>query len=310
MRTYEGETFAEVYERVLTDVYHTPEYESSPRGMKIKEVTNAALVIHDPLFPLYENERRGSQLKYIGAELLWYFTGRNDVDFIERFAKFWRNIENGDGTVNSAYGNLIFKEINEHDYTQWEWAYNSLINDKDSRQAIMHFNQPKHQVDSNKDFVCTLTGIFQIRNNKLNFTIDMRSNDLILGTPTDIAFFCLLQQQMLKLLQPAYPELELGTYTHIVHSIHVYERHFKLVKEMLDNRFLQLGFPPIRENLVDVDSDPHPFITEFCSEIEEGGYLKGSKDRLINWIGSAVNGEFEDRIYKKEITEPNETQNL
>ena len=85
MRTYEGETFAEVYERVLNDVFHNAEYESSPRGMKIKEVTNAALVINDPLFPLYENERRGSQLKYIGAELLWYFTGRNDVDFIERF---------------------------------------------------------------------------------------------------------------------------------------------------------------------------------------------------------------------------------
>ena len=303
MRTYRGETFAEVYERVLNDVYYSPEYESSPRGMKIKEVTDAALVIKDPLFPLYENERRGSQLKYIGAELLWYFTGRNDVDFIERFAKFWRNIENGDGTVNSAYGNLIFKEINEHDYTQWEWAYKSLINDKDSRQAIMHFNQPKHQVDSNKDFVCTLTGVFQIRNNKLNFTIDMRSNDLILGTPTDIAFFCLLQQQMLKLLQPTYPELELGTYTHIVHSIHVYERHFNLVKEMLEERFLHLGFPPIKEDLVDIYCNPHPFMMELCSEIEEGGCLIQPDDKLLDWIGSAVSGEFEDRIYKKEITE-------
>ena len=39
MRTYNGETFAEVYERVLKDVYKNPEFESSPRGMKIKEVT-------------------------------------------------------------------------------------------------------------------------------------------------------------------------------------------------------------------------------------------------------------------------------
>jgi hypothetical protein len=138
----------------------------------------------------------------------------------------------------------------------------------------------------------------------------MRSNDLILGTPTDIAFFCLLQQQMLKLLQYKYPELELGTYTHIVHSIHIYERHFNLVREMLDKRFLSLGFPPIREDLVTALCHPHPLIMELCSEIEEGDYLTESKDRLINWIGSAVNGEFEDRIYKKEITEPNETQNL
>jgi len=39
-----------------------------------------------------------------------------------------------------------------------------------------------------------------IRDNKLNFSVSMRSNDAILGTPTDVAFFCLLQQQMLKLL--------------------------------------------------------------------------------------------------------------
>tara|TARA_R100000655_G_scaffold34765_3_gene67639 strand:+ start:932 stop:1864 length:933 start_codon:yes stop_codon:yes gene_type:complete len=303
MRVYKGETFAEVYQRVLTDVYHNPEFESSPRGMKIKEITNAALVIEDPTYPLYENERRSSQFKYIGAELLWYFSGRNDVDFIEKFAKFWRNIENGDGTVNSAYGNLLFTEKNEHGYTQWEWALESLVNDKDTRQALMHFNMPKHQRVFNKDFVCTLTGLFQIRNNKLNFTVDMRSNDLILGTPTDIAFFCLLQQQMLNLLRENhYPNLELGSYTHIVHSIHIYERHFDLVKEMLDCKFLELGFPPIKENLVDEVGKSHPIIMTLCKEIEQGTFAADveNRDHLYNWIQSAVDGEFEDRIYNKE----------
>ena len=72
---------------------------------------------------------------------------------------------------------------------------------------------------------------------------------------------------------------------------------------MLDKRFLSLGFPFIREDLVDSWSKPHPFIMELCKEVEEGSYLKESKDRLIDWIGSAVNGEFEDRIYKTEIKE-------
>ncbi len=304
MRTYNGETFAEVYERVLKDVYKNPEFESSPRGMKIKEVTNAALVINDPTYPLYINNRRSSQYKYIGAELLWYFSGRNDVDFIEKFAKFWRNIENGDGTVNSAYGNLLFTEKNEHSYTQWEWAFNSLINDKDTRQAIMHFNMPKHQVATNKDFVCTLTGLFQIRDNKLNFTVDMRSNDLILGTPTDIAFFCLLQQQMLNLLKEKhYPDLQLGSYTHIVHSIHLYERHFDLVKEMLNEKFFENGFPSLHENLIDKASKTHPAINYLCKEIDNGTKkLRHDfhNDRLIDWIIEAVNGTFDDLIYNKE----------
>ena len=78
--------------------------------MKIFEMMNAALVIEDPSFCLYENERRSSQFKYIAAELVWYFTGRKDTDFITPYAKFWKQIENEDGSVNSAYGNLIFTE--------------------------------------------------------------------------------------------------------------------------------------------------------------------------------------------------------
>ena len=127
MRIYKGETFADVYQTALTDVLQNPEYVTSPRGMKINEVTNAALVIEDPTFPLYENNRRSSQFKYIAAELVWYFTGRRDTNFISKFAKFWEQIDNGNGTVNSAYGNLIFTDKNPHCINQYEWALQSLI---------------------------------------------------------------------------------------------------------------------------------------------------------------------------------------
>ena len=222
MRVFKGETFAEAYNYALSSIIHNPTYISSPRGMKIFEMSDAAIVVEDPTYCLYENDRRSSQFKYIAAELVWYFTGRNDADFITPYAKFWDQIKNKDGTVNSAYGNLIFTEELEDGRNQYRWALDSLIQDKDSRQAIIHFNKPSHQWNGNKDFVCTLNGIFQIRDNKLNFTIDMRSNDLILGTPTDVAFFCLLQIQMLEHLRNHYPELELGTYTHIAHSLHLY----------------------------------------------------------------------------------------
>ena len=289
MRIYKGETFADVYQTALTDVLQNPEYVTSPRGMKINEVTNAALVIEDPTFPLYENNRRSSQFKYIAAELVWYFTGRRDTNFISKFAKFWEQIDNGNGTVNSAYGNLIFTDKNPHGINQYEWALQSLIEDKDSRQAILHFNMPSHQWKGNKDFVCTLTGIFQIRDNHLNFTIDMRSNDLILGTPTDIAFFCLLQQQMYEHLKKYYPDLELGTYTHIVHSLHIYERHFGLIDEMLDHSFEPMSFPEIREFLIDPNGNPLEGIKEIESEIEsDSEVIRVKDDPLHVWISDAV----------------------
>ena len=290
MKVYRGETFAEVYEDVLNDILRYPEYENSPRGMGIREFTNTALVIEDPIQCLYENSRRSSQLKYIAGELVWYFTGRNDTEFISKFSKFWRNIDNGDGTVNSAYGNLIFTEKNEHSINQWEWAYNCLVDDKDTRQAVMHFNKPHHQWEGNKDFVCTLNAIFQIRDNRLNLTVDMRSNDLILGTPIDVPFFCLLQMQMLNLLkQYAYPDLELGTYTHIAHSLHIYERHFQLIEEMNDEAFIPMSFYDIRKDLIDPKGNPCDEILDVAKHVmSEDDAVPHQPDLLIDWISTNI----------------------
>jgi len=287
MRTYRGDTFADVYELALRDTLESPEYTSSPRGMEIKEICNAALIIDDPYFPLYENEVRSSQFKYIAGETVWYFTGRKDIEFIDKFSKFWKQLDNGDGTVNSAYGNLIFKEPLSDGRNQWQWALDSLIEDRDSRQAILHFNKPSHQWQGNKDFVCTLNGVFQIRDNRLNFTVDMRSNDLILGTATDIAFFCLLQQQMLKHLQVWYPNLKMGNYTHIVHSLHIYERHFDLVKRMLDKPFMQMSYPPLKENLITTKGHPTDNMNLLEDNIlDDTPIVEIFNDPLFRWLSS------------------------
>jgi len=255
--------------------------------MEIKEICNAALVIDDPYFPLYENEKRSSQFKYIAGETIWYFTGRKDIDFISKYSKFWKQLDNGDGTVNSAYGNLIFNEPLSDGRNQYQWALDSLIEDKDSRQSIIHFNKPSHQWKGNKDFVCTLNGIFQIRDNRLNFTVDMRSNDLVLGTATDVAFFCLLQQQMLKHLRLTYPDLKMGSYTHIVHSLHIYERHFNLVKEMLTTPFSHMSYPPLNKNLITIKGHPTDNLNLLELDINLGSHNVNADaidDSLFKWL--------------------------
>jgi len=287
MRTYRGDTFAEVYEKALIDTLENPDYTSKPRGMEIKEICNAALVIDDPYFPLYENAKRSSQFKYIAGETIWYFTGRKDIDFINKYSKFWKQLDNGDGTVNSAYGNLIFNEPLSDGRNQYQWALDSLIEDKDSRQSIIHFNKPSHQWKGNKDFVCTLNGIFQIRDNRLNFTVDMRSNDLVLGTATDVAFFCLLQQQMLEHLKLTYPDLKMGSYTHIVHSLHIYERHFNLVKEMLTTPFSHMSYPPLRKNLITIKGHPTDNLNLLELDITLGSHNVNADaidDPLFKWL--------------------------
>jgi thymidylate synthase len=287
MRVYRGKDFATVYEHSLQELMANPEYETRPRDLLVKENINTVLILENPLACLYSNEFRSSQKKYISAELLWYFMGRNDVEFISEYAKFWKTIQNFDGTVNSSYGNLLFTEMNDHGFTQYGWAIGSLIKDKDSRQAVMHFNLPKHQYRSNKDFVCTMYGNFHIRNNKLHLTISMRSNDVIWGLPTDLAFFVLLQSQALSHLRKHYPDLEMGTYTHIDNSFHIYEHHFEAIEKMLTSELKPETIPAVGIDLITEEGDPTPELIKFFSDFKNPDPIL-LQDPLFAWINKHI----------------------
>jgi thymidylate synthase len=234
------------------------------------------------------------RIQLLAAELVWYFAGDRGIEYITRYAKFWEHIASLDPetkkpVVNSAYGDLIFRKKNQYDYSQYHWAFESLANDKDTRQAIMHFNMPLHQYEGNKDFVCTLHGMFMIRDNKLNLTVSMRSNDAILGTPTDIPFFCTLQRHMFYHLKPLYPELELGTYKHQVHSMHVYERHFDLINEMLEHQFKAESLPDIDKAFINMDGSPTQItknLFEWANDDVRDPIIGMTQDPFVDFITS------------------------
>lgn len=253
MKIYRSKNVTGAYKKILRDLLYEPEHISRPRGMQIKEILNCTIEVENPMENLFENEFRSSPKKYIAAELLWYFSGTKSAVFIEQYAKLWSTLKDEQGNVNSAYGNLIFTEKNEHSLTQYAWAIETLKRDKDSRQAFMHFNKPKHQHFDNKDQVCTLQSLFHIRDNKLNMTLTMRSNDVIFGFMTDFAFFSVLQYQVYLHLKDTYPDLEMGSYTHVSHSMHLYERHYELVEKMLSSKFISKSLPLMNSSIINED---------------------------------------------------------
>jgi thymidylate synthase len=180
----------------------------------------------DPIKAVPDFKERPFNFKYLAGEMMWYMSKEKTLDKIQMFSKFWNNITNPDGTINSNYGNLLFGE-------QLRWVYESLVNDKDTRQAIAFLNQPKFQYQGNKDFVCTMYLNFFIRHNKLNMKMTIRSNDIVFGFSYDAPFFSFIMQYIyLWLKQTAYPELELGTYYHYADNIHYYERHFDVMEKI------------------------------------------------------------------------------
>lgn len=243
-----SDNFADIYSKVLDILLYNCDYKVNPRGLSISECLNFNIELTNPYNNLFTNENRSIPLKYLCGELIWYFSGKNDLDFISRYSQFWNNICNTDKTLNSAYGYLIFTEKNKYGFTQWEWAKKSLIDDVDSRQAIIHFNNSSHQYDNVRDFVCTLYGQFFIRENKLFFKTFMRSQDIYFGMTFDIPFFTLLMQCMHRELIKYYPNLVLGTYEHHVGSLHVYENKIDICKKMVSSMIQQNKSPLIIEN--------------------------------------------------------------
>ena len=285
---YIGDSFAEVYKPLLSDLVYKPDYVVSPRDLKVHELDNVRIEIMHPLESLFTNDIRSSKLSYIAAEFLWYLCRSRSSSFISRHAKLWDYIKNSDGSVNSAYGHLIFENFDDKP-SQWSWAYESLLKDKDSRQAIMHFNRPAHQFDGNKDFVCTMYATFHIRNEMLNMTVVMRSNDAIKGLPTDIPFFTFLQHQMvLQLIESGkYSNLRIGKYVHIVNSMHLYDADMKTTMSMLDKRFESVRFPESTVPVIDYTGKVHEYYHDlyklFDSEIPVYT-LPTTEDILYNFI--------------------------
>jgi len=242
--TYDSVSAA--YLGTLEDVLLNPTYKTAPRGLPIREKVDYMFHVLNPTSnPIVteDQERNLVIADYTAKEVELYNSCSNRVEDFAKASKFWEKIANSDGTINSAYGYLIWMNKScgreagfayyGENVTPWEWAKQSLIKDKDSRQAFMRFSLPEHQYISNKDQTCTMHANFLIREDKLNLTVVMRSNDLWLGLTYDLPWFCSLIDRMVDELKLTYPTLTKGTYTHLAHSAHIYERDLAKIEKAL-----------------------------------------------------------------------------
>jgi thymidylate synthase len=200
---------------ILMNQYEQGFRQPSRVGDVVGEVLNAVTVINNPRMNIVESPIRNLSVKYAIGELLWYLSGSNKVDTIVPYAKFWEKISDDGLTLNSAYGYRIRYQFG---FDQWEYTKSLLMLDSNSRQAVIHIKTP--DPEPSKDVPCTVALQYQIRQGKLYATTYMRSNDIWLGFPYDVFAFTCLQTKMAMELS-----VDVGEYTHIAGSLHLYERN-------------------------------------------------------------------------------------
>lgn len=204
------EAFLYWYDKLTCDMCG----KSSRDGEVVGEVVNAVTIISDPTRCIMNNDVRKMSFRYAVGELIWYLSGNNKVKPIERYTSAWGRMSDDGETVNSNYGECI---KSKYGFDQFEYVKEKLKADPESRQAVIHIKEASNK--ESKDVNCTVCLQFFVRQGKLYTTVYMRSNDLWMGFPFDVFQFTNLQVLLAMQL-----DLDIGTYTHIAGSLHLYKR--------------------------------------------------------------------------------------
>lgn len=188
----------------------------------------------DPSQPFLDFGVRQTPVKYVEAELKWYYSESLSVEFIEKYAKIWSTIKSSEGLVNSNYGWCIFSKANGSQYSN---VLEKLIHNPQTKRACMIYTRPSMHEDScykgMKDFMCTNYVQTFIRDNRLIYIVHQRSCDFIYGFFNDFAWHCHVYMKLLNDLRlQGYSSLEVSDISYHCDTLHVYPRHYALLKDM------------------------------------------------------------------------------
>ena len=184
----------------------------APRGMNTLELEDFTFTLEDPLDALPVGVGRSPKLAIGAGEALLLCGGISDPTMMVNITPTMARFLDG-GVLHGAYGPRIRAQLPR--------TVERLMNDRDTRQAVMTIWDPAWDTLDTRDVPCTIAFNFRIRNDKLNMGAVMRSNDVYLGTAYDVFMFTQLQATIARAL-----DVELGTYTHHAWSLHAYERNF------------------------------------------------------------------------------------
>lgn len=178
---------------------------------------------------------------YIKKEIAWYESESTNIYDINKESgadapAAWKYSANKHGEINSNYGYLIY---NERFNNQYLHVLQELLLNPDGRRATMVYNRPsiwtEYKDNGKNDFICTNAVTYYIRDSLMHCVVQMRSNDVIFGYKNDYAWQSYLLEKLSYdyMMEDLYENGNVVTPGNIywqVQNLHVYERHFHLVK--------------------------------------------------------------------------------
>jgi thymidylate synthase len=209
--------------RVAVEALNSDGIHIKPSKGSCTEVSAATFELTNPLARVSRSATRGRLFSALG-ELCWYLSGSNRTKDITYYVSRYRELDEG-GVVFGGYGPrlLAFDGLD-----QLQYVIHTLKDKPDSRKAVIQLFDHQDVIEPHHDIPCTCTLQYLLRDGRLSAITYMRSNDVFLGMPHEIFCFTMLQELIARSVGA-----ELGSYHHMVGSLHMYDRNAGSIEAFL-----------------------------------------------------------------------------
>jgi len=224
------------------------------RGQETMELHPAHFTIANPRKRTLLYPYRGNNPFATLFETVWVLGAKdNDITHLSKYLPRAKDYSDDGRRWRARYPERI-RKYGKNNIDQFKYVYEKLKADPESRQVVINLSNP--DIDTfnedgtlleSKDFNCSQNLTFVIRDDKLDCTFYVRSNDACYGM-SGINFyeFSVMQEILAGLLN-----VEVGSFYYYTNSLHIYAKHYDKAKKITDEGKRYADF------LVGDDSEEH-----------------------------------------------------
>lgn len=237
------------YNKLVKEVAEKGETKRS-HGAKTKEISGVTLKVPANKSFL----RTGMNTSLAALEALMFCSGEFNIELIKKVAP---NARHDLYEKQSDYGPRTASQVAA--------AVKAILNDRDTRRAVIQFNTMSHIVSNPTDMACTMSMQFIRNDNNIDSHVTMRSSDLVYGLPMDLVMFGSMTQVV-----AASSGYKAGDVYLSVGSMHLYEStsHLAVANRTVAFELLAAGIHKLWDIRLDIQDALNNVDMKLCGPID------------------------------------------
>ncbi|MDZ4699763.1 MAG: thymidylate synthase [Rhodothermales bacterium] len=175
--------------------------------------------------------------KGLAYEMLWFLQGSTNIQYLtDNGVSIWNEWADAEGNLGPVYGKQwrAWRTADGREIDQIAGVIHTIKTNPDSRRILVNAWNVG-EIDQMALPPCHLFYQFYVANGRLSCSLYIRSNDLFLGAPFNIAEYALLTHMIAQQC-----DLGVGELVYTIGDAHIYTNHLDQVDEQLAREPLPL----------------------------------------------------------------------